>query len=424
MTGLQTKALSSKNAYCNIPVCGASRASILTGARPTQYRFLKAHDRADEQYPATIYLAQQFKDNGYTTTSNGKISHKPQDHGESWDENWRPTKFGTDFRNYALPENKAIEKAGNTRGPAYEIAVVPDSGYNDGLVALKVIADIERLKNTKQPFFLTAGFVKPHLPFNAPKKYWDLYDRSDFQVVGQVKLPENAPKEAFHNSGELRAYADIPKKGPVSDSLSITLQHGYYATISYVDKLIGDILQALEDAGLRENTIVLLWGDHGWNLGDHGMWCKHCSFNTSLQTPLIISAPNMAENATAETLVEFIDIYPTLTDLCGLETPETVEGKSLVPVLQQPDAHHKDFIISKWQEGLTIKTKKYAYTEWYDEADTSVAKMLYDHENDPDEMNNLIGDVKYEALTAYLSALMKQHRGKDYFVDTSVKAKE
>lgn len=413
-----------KNSYCNIPVCGASRASILTGTRPTKHRFLRHYDRADEQHPSAIYLAQHFKNNGYTTISNGKISHVQDDHYASWDENWRAQKNGTGFRNYVLPENKAIEAEGKLRGPAYEMAEVPDSAYNDGLLALKVIKDIQRLKNSDKPFFLTAGFVKPHLPFNAPQKYWDLYDRSDFQPVGQLKLPENAPKEAFHNSGELRSYYDIPKKGPMSDSLSVTLQHGYYATVSYVDKLIGDILQALEQADLRENTIVLLWGDHGWNLGDHGMWCKHCNFNTSLQAPLIISAPTMEKNATTETLVEFIDIYPTLTDLCGLKTPETVEGKSLVPILQQPEAHHKDFIISKWNNGLTIKTKKYAYTEWHDEMNASIATMLYDHEEDPGELNNLIGESRYEALTEYLSAMMKQHQGKDYFVDTSGEAKE
>ncbi|MEM0995225.1 MAG: sulfatase, partial [Bacteroidota bacterium] len=393
-----------KNSYCNIPVCGASRASILTGTRPTQHRFSRHYDRADEQHPSAVYLAQHFKNNGYTTLSNGKISHIKDDHAASWDVNWRLQLNGSSYRDYVLPKNKELEKGKTARGPSYEIAEVPDSAYKDGRLALKVIKDIQRLKNSDQPFFLTAGFVKPHLPFNAPKKYWDLYERSDFKPVGQIKLPENAPKQAFHNFGELRNYHGIPKKGAISDSLSITLQHGYYATISYVDKLIGDVLEALEESGLRENTIVLLWGDHGWNLGDHGLWCKHCNFNTSLQAPLIISAPNLAKGATTESLVEFIDIYPTLTDLCGLETPRTVEGKSLLPLLQKPNAHHKDYIISKWRKGLTIKTKRYAYTEWRDEkTDTLIAEMLYDHAEDPDELNNLIGDPRYEALTAYLS---------------------
>lgn len=414
-----------KNSYCNIPVCGASRASILTGTRPTQHRFWRYYDRADQMNPSAIPMSQHFKNNGYTTLSNGKISHIKEDHAASWDVIWQAQKNRIDFHKYALPENTAIEKSNKERGPAYEMAEVPDSAYNDGKLALKVIEDIQRLKNADQPFFLTAGFIKPHLPFNAPKKYWDLYDRSDFKPVGQIKLPENAPKQAFHNSGELRHYHGIPKEGPMSDSLSITLQHGYYATISYVDKLIGDVLEALEEAGLRENTIVLLWGDHGWNLGDHGLWCKHCNFNTSLQAPLIISAPNLAKNATAESLVEFIDIYPTLIDLCGLETPKTVEGKSLLPLLQQPDAHHKDFIISKWKKGLTVKTKKYAYTEWRDDKDDSfISEMLYDHEQDPDELNNLIGDPKYAALVEYLNQLLRQHRGDDYFTNTALNAKK
>lgn len=409
-----------KNAYCNIPVCGASRASLLTGTRPTKYRYLNYNERADQKYPAAIPISQHFKDNGYRTISNGKIFHVQQDHAQSWDENWRAQKDGTGFRNYLRPENKALETPDGQRGPAFEAIDVPDSAYFDGQLALKAIQDIKNLKNSGDPFFLSVGFVKPHLPFNAPQKYWDLYDRTDFSPTEKENWPANAPKQAFHKFGELRSYHGIPKQGPVDDSLSVTLQHGYYAATSYADHLIGMVLDALDESGLRENTVVILWGDHGWNLGEHGLWCKHCNFNTSLQAPLIISAPGFQKKKTANTLVEFVDIYPTLAALCGLPIPNTVEGKSLVPVLKDSEVAHKDFIVSQFQKGITLKTQKYAYTEWRDPEDQLLSNMLFDHQNDPDETDNLAGKPQHKALVDSLSQLLIANRGEGYFVDTAV----
>ncbi|GAB5552739.1 MAG: sulfatase [Saprospiraceae bacterium] len=409
-----------KNAYCNIPVCGASRASLLTSTRPTKHRYLRYNERADQKYPSAIPISQHFKDNGYRTISNGKIFHAQEDHAQSWDENWRLQQDDTGFRNYLRPENKALETSDSQSGPAFEAIEVPDSAYYDGKLALKAIQDIKALKTSKEPFFLSVGFVKPHLPFNAPQKYWDLYDRADFSPTEKDNWPANAPKQAFHRFGELRNYSGIPKQGPIDDSLSITLQHGYYAATSYVDHLVGMVLKALEASGLRENTVVILWGDHGWNLGEHGLWCKHCNFNTSLQAPLIISAPNFQKKKTAETLVEFVDIYPTLASLCGLSIPNTVEGKSLLPILEDPTAHHKDFIISQFQKGLTIKTERYAYTEWRGPEDNLLSNMLFDHENDPEERDNLADNAEYASLVDSLSSLMIANRGDAYFVDTSL----
>ena len=181
-----------KNAYCNIPVCGASRASLLTGTRPTKYRYLRYNERADQMYPAAIPISQHLKNHGYKTISNGKIFHVEEDHAQSWDENWRVQKSGGGWRNYLLPENQQLETIKDQRGPAFEAAEVPDSAYNDGQLALKAIRDIANLKNSKEPFFLSVGFIKPHLPFNAPQKYWDLYDRSDFSPTTQEHWPENA----------------------------------------------------------------------------------------------------------------------------------------------------------------------------------------------------------------------------------------
>lgn len=411
-----------KNSFCNIPTCGASRASLLTSTRPTRHRYWRFNDRADQLHPGAIPISQHFKNNGYKTISNGKVFHDQEDHAQSWDVNWRLQKKDSEgYNNYLLPENIRLQKEGDQRGPSYEASEVPDSAYNDGKLALKTIQDIKGLKDAEKPFFLAVGFAKPHLPFNAPQKYWDLYSRADFSPTAQENWPENAPNKAFHRFGELRTYHGIPQEGPVDDSLSVTLQHGYYAAVSYVDQLIGMVLDALDESGLRENTVVVLWGDHGWNLGEHGLWCKHCNFKTSLHAPLIISAPDIPKRKSVESLVEFIDIYPTIAELSGLPIPGTVKGKSLVPVLENPEAHHKDFVISQFQKGLTIKTEQYAYTEWRDDDDTLLAKMLYDHMEDPTESNNLAIDPKYAGIIDSLSSLMMANRGSDYLVDTAVK---
>lgn len=410
-----------KNSYCNIPTCGASRASLLTSTRPTKYRYLRFNSRADLLHPSAIPISQHFKNHGYKTISNGKVFHDQEDHAESWDVNWRLPKNGSEFRNYLLPENISLDKKEGQRGPSYEASEVSDSAYHDGQLALKTIRDLKELQASEEPFFLAVGFMKPHLPFNSPQKYWDLYSRSDFRPTAQEKWPKNAPDEAFHRFGELRHYHGIPKNGPVDDSLSVTLQHGYYAAVSYVDHLIGWVLDALDNTGLRNNTIVVLWGDHGWNLGDHGLWCKHCNFKTSLHAPLIISAPNYRKATSVDALVEFIDIYPTIAELSGLPLPGTMEGKSLVPLLENPTAEHKNFVISQFRNGLTIRTEEYAYTEWRDENDTLLANMLYDAIKDPKESNNLANDPPFVRVADSLSKLLMANRGRDYLIDTSEK---
>ncbi|MBE0654506.1 MAG: sulfatase [Bacteroidales bacterium] len=410
---LASRGVTFTNSFCNIPVCGASRASLMTGSRPTRHRFLTYFSRADAEVPDKMVLSQHFKNNGYHTISNGKVLHEFEDHAPSWDENWR-LQTETGWLNYLLDENKEIEKK-EGRGPAYEVADVHDTVYNDGKLAIKTIADLKRLKDKGEPFFLATGFVKPHLPFNAPVKYWDLYEASDFSTVSGEFLPENAPGEAFHQFEELRQYHGIPKSGPLSDSLSVTLQHGYYACVSYIDAQIGLILQALDELGLTKNTIVLLWGDHGWNLGEHGLWCKHCNFNTSLSAPLIISAPGKVKDAKCQAMAEFIDIYPTLSELCGLEIPETVEGTSLVHLLENPAAEHKDFVVCKYKDGLTLRTEKYAYTEWSNDDDVLISRMLYDHHTDPAETDNIVNNTENKALVDSLQKVLHENRGHEYF---------
>ena len=401
-------------AYCNIPVCGASRASILTGLRPTINRFLSFDTRIDEQAPGVTTLPGYFKANGYYTITNGKVAHHKGDCIGAWDEEWRPKGPG---RNFLIPENAAMDAVEGQRGPAWENADVPDSAYHDGKIALKAISDLKRLKEKGQPFFLAVGFKKPHLPFNAPTKYWDMYDPEKIRLADNPFKPEKAPDQAMHNFGELRNYSGIPQEGPVSDSVALNLRHGYHACVSYMDTQLGLVLDELERLDLADNTIIVLWGDHGWNLGEHGLWCKHCNFHTSINAPLIVAAPGFKGGQKALTRAEFVDIYPTICELAGLPFPGHLQGKSFVSVLDDPNSSHKDFALSKWYNGLTIVKDQFHYTEWRNKDDSLYARMLYDHNTDPHENVNVVDEEKYQEDIAVLSAIMKANRGEGYLVE-------
>ena len=378
-----------ENAYCNVPVCGASRASLLTGLRPTLTRFKRYFTRADEDAPDATTLPGLFKANGYTTVSNGKIFHDRDDSYEDWDEIWRPT--GDSPRDYLDPVNVGLDTMADSRGAPYEHVNVQKDAYRDGKMTEKSIDDLKTLSQSEKPFFLAVGYQKPHLPFNAPKKYWDWYDSTDIQLPANKDRPTDVPVQALHTFGELRHYHGIPKKGPVSDDMAHKLIHGYYASVSYIDELIGDLTQALTDLGLAKNTIVVLWGDHGWNLYEHGLWCKHCNYRTSLQVPLIIKIPDHIKPVQRSEMVEYVDIYPTLVDLCGLPDPGHLEGNSLVPLLgNQSVPTWKKQVESVWKNGFTYTSKEYAYTEWRSDTDTIEAQMLFDHIVDPQENKNLM----------------------------------
>ncbi|KPL13849.1 MAG: iduronate sulfatase [Bacteroides sp. SM23_62] len=413
---LAAEGLLFQQAYCNIPVCGASRASLMTGIRPTINRFITYYTWADKDAPGITTLPGLFREHGYHTISNGKVFHNQFDSRESWDENWRPEMLTT-WRDYQLPENITLDtlSSRDRRGPAWECADGPDSIYFDGQIALKSVRDLEKLKAMDKPFFLAAGFLKPHLPFNATKKYWDLYDPAEISLPGNDTLPLGLPYHLITNWGELRAYDAIPAEGPVSDSAARKLIHGYYACVSSTDAAIGMILDALEELELERSTIVILWGDHGWNLNEHGLWCKHCNFNTSLRTTLMLKVPGKTKGRQADAVVEFIDIYPTLAELCNLPLPAHLEGKSLVPLVEDPDVPFKDFIISKWYSGLTIQTREFAYTEWFNREDSLMGSMLYDHRTDRDENFNLAGLPEYENLADSLSRVMHANKGEDYY---------
>lgn len=392
------------NAFCNIPVCGASRASVLTGVRPVPGIFETAASWADEDAPNVTVLPQLFKNNGYRTISNGKVFHHETDREASWDVQWRP-----DAETWALEESeKIVEKY--KKGPITECADVPDNAFFDGQLAEKTVADLKQLKASGEPFFLACGFIRPHLPFVAPKKYWDIYPAGSVKPAENNYAPKNAPKQSIHGSAELKQYYGETNV-PLSDSAAVNMVHGYYACVSYSDTQVGKVLAALEETGLAENTIVILWGDHGWNLREHGMWAKHCNYKTSLNAPLIVRLPGMKGGQKTSSITEFIDIYPTLCDLCGLEKPTHLDGKSFVSTLKNPTEHHDKYAVARFRGAVTIITEKYYYTEWLDKNNAFVTRMLYDHETDDAENINISEDPEMQETVKQLSGILKQERG-------------
>jgi arylsulfatase A-like enzyme len=395
-------------------VCGASRASLLTGIRPTRDRFVNYSTWAEMDYPEAVTLPEYFKQQGYFTISNGKIFHHLKDCRESWNEDpWRPdydtSTTQRNWRNYLKKENIIIAgKNENKAGPPFEKADVLDSAYYDGQIADKTISDLKRMNELDQPFFIATGFLKPHLPFNAPTKYWDLYKREDIDLADNPFRSKGAPDVAFHNWGELRAYHGITSTGSLSEEMAKTLVHGYYACVSYTDAQIGRILRSLDDLELQDNTIVVLWGDHGWNLGEHGLWCKHCNFETSLHSPLILSVPSFKNGNKIQALTEFVDIYPSLCELTGLPIPTKLEGTSFVPLMKDPDRKWKSAAFSRFKNGESIKTDRYRYTEYSDNQGKFIGRMLYDHQIDPGENINVSELPESDRLVQDLSTRLKQ----------------
>lgn len=414
-----------ERAYCQVPVCGASRLSILTGARPNKIpgepvgRFWTYNSRLDKEIvnwlghlePAGINrpktaegkpaptLPMLFKQNGYNTQSVGKIYHVMEDDIDAW--NYGMTRF-KDIRVYNIPGNE---------GNAYEIGEnQPDNAYPDGVTTDLAIAALRNLKEQQNPFFLAVGFVKPHLPFNCPKKYWDMYDRRDIELAQNPFAPTDAPPESLHFWGELRSYRNLvfadETRSRLDEEYARTLIHGYYACTTFVDASIGYILDELENLGLGDNTIVVVWGDHGFLLGEHNLWTKHTNYEVALRVPLIIDAPGKAKNAKTAALVELVDVYPTLCELVGIEKPEHLQGTSLVPLLNNPQRRWKGAAFSRYKYGDTILTDRYSYTEYIDVEDNLVSRMLYDRHRDPLENRNIANLPENAALVETLSQLL------------------
>ena len=386
MDKLALEGVQFNNAFTNIAVCGASRASIMTGIRPSEKRFNDFSTKASVDAPNAIPLNQIFMENGYETISYGKIYHHSDDFARYWTEK----DSGADQADFQDPESIRLRDNAETgeygkKNPIVEYPEVDDYSYNDGKITLKAIEKFKEFSENGKPFFMAIGYVSPHLPFIQPKKYWDMYNHDSIKLANNTHQPLNSPYiaiEAQHNSAELRKnYLGIPAEGLLDEKLSRDLIHGYYASVSYMDAMIGELIKGLEESGLRENTTIVLWSDHGYFLGEHGFWCKHSTFYEAIQIPLIISSPKFSAQDSADSFTELVDIYPTLCELAGINPPDFIQGKSLTPVLQNPKTILKDEIYTRYKQGEAVIDNNYSYTEFV-EGDNYLGNMLYDMKND------------------------------------------
>lgn len=460
---LAAEGLLFNRAYCQQAICSPSRASLMTGARPDTIGVVENYAYFRDTVPDIVTLPQHFWANGYETVHTGKIYHSAK-YGDpvSWSRQparnlmpeglKRPVVAG-----YALEENRQmvadkkkqfVQNAHSAlvKGPAYEGADVPDNYFEDGFNTDLAIVTMKDMlaKNPDKPFFLGLGFKKPHLNFIAPKKYWDMYDLDDIPAGTYTDAPEGAAKMGLHASYELRTRDGIPKYGPMGEVLSRTLMHGYMACVSYIDAQLGKMIAALEEAGVRDNTIIIFWGDHGWHLGDMGIWGKATNYEISARVPMMIWTPDMPDEhrgKSTDALVELIDMYPTLCDLAGIESPEHLEGTSFKPLLEKPDRGWKKAAFSqypnpamrewaanaitpdmrdlffgplmddieadiqeqqgdKWDReffendlmGYTMRTNRYRLMLWKDWKDLDAEPVfveLYDMKDDPQETENI-----------------------------------
>ena len=406
-------------AYCQQAVCNPSRASLLTGLRPSTLGIWDLPTHFREQHPDIVTLPQHFKQHGYFTQNIGKIFH-----------NWRQDKFKGDPKSWSVPamihynthgadkprvEGKLPPNLSNV--PKCEVRDVADEAYFDGRIAAAAVRRLGELKEMQQPFFLAVGFWKPHSHFNAPKRYWDMYQRDEIRPPTNPQPPRDVPAIALHDSREIRRdFQSRPGKRPTAAD-TLALRHGYFAAISYVDAQIGKVVAELDRLDLAERTIIVLWSDHGYHLGEHGLWAKTSNFELDARVPMIIVSPQHEAKQHSEALVELLDLYPTLTDLCGLPQPTHLEGISLRPLLDEPKRRVKSAALT-WHPrpaypadgedpevmGYSLRTDRFRYTEWRDyQSGDVVAQELYDHQQDSNETINLAGDEESAATLRKLS---------------------
>ncbi len=394
---LAAQSLQLNRAYCQVPVCGASRASLMTSILPLPNRFTAHTSRADEDAPGAATLPQVFKEAGYTTLSNGKVFHNSADtKARSWSEG---TWASGQSHSTNLDPVAAATKSAAGRSRMYESPDVPDNAYGDGKVAEKTISDLQRLKAAGKPFFLACGFIRPHMPFYVPKKYWDLYDREKIVLAPNRQRPADAPA-GLKGSGEYRSYAHGDFKDG-TDEFHRMMRHGYYASTSYADKLVGDILAELTRLGLAENTIVVLWGDHGWNLGEHDFWGKHNTLDTAVRVPLIVKVPGQTTGQKSDALVGVYDLFPTLCTLANLPIPATVQGRSFAALVADPKQKFRESVYTRFGKGDAVVTEHLIYTSY-----GADGEMLHDLRSDPAENQNLAAQPARQNDLAAMRALL------------------
>ena len=407
---LASRGMVFQRAYCQQPVCNPSRISFMTGRRPDTLGIWDIPTNLRERHPDMITMPQWFKQHGYFAQGIGKIYHNwaQKIHGdpESWSVPQLMHWDRHDTEKPVLPEGVPMPP-NFAKDPLCESRDVPDEAYFDGRIANLAMDALQGFSKSKQPFFLAVGFWKPHSPFNAPKRYWDLYDRAQVPLAEPATRPVNAPEIAFHANHEFVGKA--ANNRTLDEAAIRELRHGYYAAISYVDAQLGKVIDELDRLDLTKNTIIVLIGDNGLHLGEHTSWGKMTLYDLDTSVPLIISVPDMTEKGgSTQALAELIDVYPTLADLCDLPAPAGVDGVSLKPALQNSAARVKSAALSQyprpalyWSKqknpsvmGYALYTDRWCYTEWRDfETGRIVGQELYDEIADPKQSVNLAGTV-------------------------------
>jgi iduronate 2-sulfatase len=419
-------------AYCNQAVCAASRTALLLGSRPTSTGLHGLSRFHRVSIPDAVTLPQHFTANGYRVEGIGKIfhtGHGNRDDAASWSVPWTPqpvveyrlpesTGGGKLTREEAYFTNQRLGDIGALpRGAAIESADVPDNAYGDGRTAELGIERLQAAAKRDQPFFLALGFAKPHLPFTAPRKYFEMHDKAKFALATYTKPPQDAPPVAGKKGGEITNYEPVPANGVVSDELARDLIHAYYAAATFADAQIGKVLDELQRLGLEKNTIIVLWGDHGWHLGDHGIWTKHTNYEQANRIPLLVIAPGVTQPGSASKQpAESVDLFPTLAELAGLPAPrgpQPIDGVSLVPVLRDPAKIVRDHACHCYPRGplmgRAIRTQRYRLVEWkLPGTDPATAQLeLYDYETDPLETQNLAATKP--GIVTQLRAILARH---------------
>ena len=450
--------------YCQQAVCGPTRASLLTGVRPDKTQIWDLKTLIRDKNPDITTLPQYLKANGYMTSAMGKIfdprSVDKQHDAVSWSVPYKNKfKYPAGYEDIVIEayqsaemkakfakmkeqkNNKDFDDEKITRDDikvSTESADVPDDAYFDGAMTNYAVRQLKQQKSTGQPFFMAVGFHKPHLPFVAPKKYWDMYDRNKIELAKWQKPSIDGPEIAYHNAGELRSFQDVieitkTQTGKKNQPLQLPeekqkeLIHGYYACVSYMDAQVGRLLEALKAEGLDKNTIIVFWGDHGWHMGDHSLWCKHSNFEQATKAPLMVTVPNLTKGTVYNNPTEFVDIFPTLCELAGLPIPAYLDGKSLVPAMKDNKVKIKDYAISQYPRdnggarsvmGYSLRNDRYRYTEWIgkfyntskplNEGDI-VGVELYDMIKDPNETTNLADKPEMKKQVKELADKMREY---------------
>lgn len=434
--GFAGHALSFDNAYTQVATCGASRGALFTALRPETTSMLTHLERITEKAPGRPYLHSSFKAAGFTTTAMGKVLHFANDAADGWSE---PHYTVPKVRAEGIPdemqlvssaldpesgriwaEDTLTQRDGSKRRqPVAEAANVPDSSYPDGQMADYAIDRLARFAQSDEAFFMAVGFSRPHLPFNAPKKYWDLYDREKIALTPRPTRADGAPPYAVTNGGELSPYAGLPVIGAgLSEENTRYLTHGYMACVSYVDAQVGKVIDAVRALGMWEDTVICLWGDHGFKLGDYNSWTKHSNYEIDTRVPLMLRVPGLTEGGErTDAMVETVDVFPSLLDLAGIAVPEGLEGISFATLLADPKKPWKSASFSQFDRGqhgakltgYAVRTRHHRYVMWKDNATGAIAaEELYDHRNDPLEMRNIAGDPAQAESLRQLRALREQ----------------